>query len=117
MMKKAYAVLLVAACALPAVMGAQNATDAAKMLQIFSSPLKTDGGTFQVIILNDKTVEAIFGASPEMLVRCRGRDVETRPIAGTAGRGETGDDPVEDAWHQTATAALPRHRLMKLRRS
>jgi anthranilate synthase component 1 len=32
---------------------------------------------------------AIFGASPEMLVRCRGRDVETRPIAGTAGRGTT----------------------------
>ena len=32
---------------------------------------------------------AVFGASPEMLVRCRGRDVETRPIAGTAGRGAT----------------------------
>ena len=32
---------------------------------------------------------SIFGASPEMLVRCRGRDVETRPIAGTAGRGAT----------------------------
>ncbi len=32
---------------------------------------------------------AIFGASPEMLVRCRGRDAETRPIAGTAGRGAT----------------------------
>ena len=30
---------------------------------------------------------AIFGASPEMLVRCRGREVETRPIAGTARRG------------------------------
>ncbi len=30
----------------------------------------------------------VFGASPEMLVRCRGREVETRPIAGTAPRGE-----------------------------
>ena len=30
---------------------------------------------------------SVFGASPEMLVRCRGRDVETRPIAGTVGRG------------------------------
>jgi anthranilate synthase component I len=36
---------------------------------------------------------AIFGASPEMLVRCRGRDVLTRPIAGTIRRGTT---PVED---------------------
>jgi anthranilate synthase component 1 len=30
---------------------------------------------------------AIFGSSPEMLVRCRGRSVETRPIAGTVPRG------------------------------
>jgi anthranilate synthase component 1 len=36
---------------------------------------------------------AIFGASPEMLVRCRGREVETRPIAGTVGRGAS---PRED---------------------
>jgi anthranilate synthase component 1 len=32
---------------------------------------------------------SIFGASPEMLVRCRGREVEMRPIAGTARRGES----------------------------
>ena len=31
----------------------------------------------------------IFGASPEMLVRCRDAEVETRPIAGTARRGES----------------------------
>ena len=35
---------------------------------------------------------AVFGASPEMLVRCRGREVETRPIAGTARRGGTTAD-------------------------
>ena len=35
----------------------------------------------------------ILGSSPEMLVRCRGRQVETRPIAGTAPRGRT---PAED---------------------
>jgi anthranilate synthase component 1 len=36
---------------------------------------------------------AIFGASPEMLVKCRGRRVETRPIAGTARRGaDAGED-------------------------
>ena len=64
MMKKAFAVVVIAACALTAVMGAQSATDPSKMLQIFSAPIKTDGGTFQVIILNDRTIEAIFGNSP-----------------------------------------------------
>ncbi|MGH9399745.1 MAG: chorismate-binding protein, partial [Thermoanaerobaculia bacterium] len=37
-----------------------------------------------------ETREAVvFGSSPEMLVRCRGRSVETRPIAGTVPRGAT----------------------------
>ncbi|MEO7971078.1 MAG: anthranilate synthase component I family protein, partial [bacterium] len=36
--------------------------------------------------LNDET---ILGASPEMLVRCRGRQLEYRPIAGTRPRGAT----------------------------
>jgi anthranilate synthase component 1 len=35
----------------------------------------------------------LIGSSPEMLVRCVGRDVETRPIAGTRPRGK---DDVED---------------------
>ena len=35
---------------------------------------------------------AVFGASPEMLVRCRGRTAETRPIAGTIRRGKTPDE-------------------------
>ena len=33
--------------------------------------------------------EAIVGASPEMLVRCRGRQLDYRPIAGTRKRGST----------------------------
>lgn len=33
--------------------------------------------------------EAIIGASPEMLVRCRGEDIDYRPIAGTRPRGTT----------------------------
>ncbi len=37
--------------------------------------------------------EAIFGASPEMLVRCRGRELEYHPIAGTRPRGA---DDIED---------------------
>ena len=35
---------------------------------------------------------AIIGASPEMLVRSRGRDLEYRPIAGTRPRGKTAED-------------------------
>jgi anthranilate synthase component 1 len=35
----------------------------------------------------------VLGSSPEMLVRCRGREVETHPIAGTARRGAY---PLED---------------------
>jgi anthranilate synthase component I len=35
---------------------------------------------------------AIIGASPEMLVRCRGRRLEYRPIAGTRPRGKTADE-------------------------
>jgi anthranilate synthase component 1 len=38
---------------------------------------------------------AIFGASPEMLVRCRGRTAETRPIAGTIRRGKTAEEDDE----------------------
>ncbi len=33
--------------------------------------------------------DAIIGASPEMLVRCRGRQLDYRPIAGTRKRGAT----------------------------
>ena len=50
---------------------------------------------------------AIFGASPEMLVRCRGRDVETRPIAGTARRGATSR---EDRALAAALLADPKER-------
>jgi anthranilate synthase component 1 len=34
----------------------------------------------------------ILGSSPEMLVRCRGREIEMRPIAGTVSRGKTPED-------------------------
>jgi anthranilate synthase component 1 len=50
---------------------------------------------------------AIFGASPEMLVRCRGQEVETRPIAGTARRGTTGS---EDRALAAALLADPKER-------
>ena len=50
---------------------------------------------------------SILGSSPEMLVRCRGDRVETRPIAGTAPRGAT---PEEDARLAAALLADPKER-------
>lgn len=86
-MKKALAVLAVAACALPVVIGAQSATDPGKMLQIFSSPIKTDGGMFQVVILNDRTVEALFGTSPaKIALRTKARMTAVFFVQGTAGK-------------------------------
>ncbi len=50
---------------------------------------------------------SILGSSPEMLVRCRNREVETRPIAGTAPRGKT---PAEDDRLAAALLADPKER-------
>ncbi|MEP6802724.1 MAG: anthranilate synthase component I family protein [Acidobacteriota bacterium] len=50
---------------------------------------------------------SIFGASPEMLVRCRGGHAETRPIAGTAPRGAV---PAEDAELARRLLADPKER-------
>jgi anthranilate synthase component 1 len=50
---------------------------------------------------------SVLGSSPEMLVRCRGREVETRPIAGTIRRGADAD---EDARLAAALAADPKER-------
>ncbi len=38
---------------------------------------------------------AVVGASPEQLVRVSGRDIATRPIAGTRRRGRTGEEEVQ----------------------
>jgi hypothetical protein len=62
-MKKVLALLVVAACALPVFAGAQQA-DNAKMLQAFSAQARPDWGNLQVVLLNDRTVEALFGSSP-----------------------------------------------------
>ena len=50
---------------------------------------------------------SILGSSPEMLVRCRGRQVETRPIAGTAPRGASAE---EDAALAAKLLADPKER-------
>jgi hypothetical protein len=89
-MKKAFAISLLTACAVASLVSsiaAQSPTDPAKMLQIFSSPIKTDGGTFQVIILNDRTVDAIFGNSPaKAAFRTKARMVTVFFVQGTANK-------------------------------
>jgi len=62
-MKKVLALVVAAACALPVLAHAQQA-DNAKMLQAFSAQGRPDWGNLQVILLNDRTVEALFGTSP-----------------------------------------------------
>jgi len=49
----------------------------------------------------------ILGSSPEMLVRCRNQEVETRPIAGTVPRGKT---PAEDERLAASLLADPKER-------
>jgi anthranilate synthase component 1 len=50
---------------------------------------------------------SVLGSSPEMLVRCRAGEVETRPIAGTVPRGST---PKEDLALAAALLADPKER-------
>lgn len=89
-MKKAFVICLLTAfgaAALTSTMRAQSPTDPAKMLQIFSSPIKTDGGTFQVIILNDRTIDAIFGNSPaKAAFKTKARMVTVFFVQGTANK-------------------------------
>lgn len=49
----------------------------------------------------------LIGSSPEVLVKARGESVETRPIAGTRGRGKT---PEEDAYLTKELLADPKER-------
>lgn len=84
-MKKAFALAVLAVCTLPAGAGAQNAPDPAKMVQMFSAPLKLDGGNMQVIILNDRTVEALFPESPaKAALRTKGRMTTVLFVQGKA---------------------------------
>jgi len=56
-------------------------------LQIYRALRATNPSPYMYFFKLDK--EAIIGASPEMLVRCRGQRLEYRPIAGTRKRGAT----------------------------
>ncbi len=63
MNKHVVGLIAAAAFAMPVVAGSQQA-DAGKMMQMFSQSVRTDGGNLQIVILNDRTVDAIFGTSP-----------------------------------------------------
>jgi hypothetical protein len=85
-MKKVFALLVVAACALPVFAGAQQ-VDNAKMLQMFSANARPDWGTLQVVLLNDRTVEALFGASPaKAAFRSKARMTSVFFVQGTANK-------------------------------
>jgi len=76
--------MVLAALAVPGAAIAQNA-DPAKMVQIFSNPLKLEGANMQVVILNDRTVEALFPQSPaKAALRTKGRMTTLFLVQGTA---------------------------------
>ena len=85
-MKKVLTLVVVAACALPVLAGAQQG-DNAKMVQAFSAQGRADWGNVQVILLNDRTVEALFGTSPaKAAFRTKARMTTVFFIQGTANK-------------------------------
>ena len=62
----------------------------ADALEIYRALRITNPSPYMFFLSMDK--EVVLGASPEMLVRCRGRQLEYRPIAGTRARGATESD-------------------------
>ena len=85
-MKKVLALIVLAACALPVFVGAQQ-VDNAKMLQAFSAQGRADWGSLQVVLLNDRTVEALFGTSPaKAAFRTKARMTSVLFIQGTANK-------------------------------
>ncbi|RPI57265.1 MAG: hypothetical protein EHM55_02435 [Acidobacteria bacterium] len=85
-MKKVLALLVAAACALPVAIGAQTG-DNAKMVQMFSAQSRTGWGNLQVIVLNDRTVEALFGTSPaKAAFRTKARMTSVFFVQGTANK-------------------------------
>ena len=82
--------MLALVCGMPSMLvaqGAGGAADSGKMVQIFSAPIKTEGGEFTVVILNDRTIEALFGTSPaKAALRVRARMATILYIQGVAGK-------------------------------
>ncbi|HEX2475533.1 MAG TPA: hypothetical protein VHK01_12350 [Lacipirellulaceae bacterium] len=87
MAKKMMLVLfVVSACIVPVLAGAQQ-IDPARLLQMFSQSVRTDGGNLQIVILNDRTVDAVFGASPaKAAFRTKARMTSVFFVQGTANK-------------------------------
>jgi hypothetical protein len=102
-MKNVLILVAALAGAAPVVLVAQPPVDPIKMLQVFSAPVKTAGGDFTVTVMNDQTVEALFGTSPSKIaIRTRsrmatilfiqgvaGKDFDFKPIVTVVQKGET----------------------------
>jgi hypothetical protein len=84
-MKKVLVLLIASACTLPVVSGAQS--DNARMVQMFSSSVRADWGNLQIVLLNDRTVEALFGASAaKAAFRTKARMTSVFFVQGTANK-------------------------------
>lgn len=59
----------------------------ASPVNIYRAIRTIDPSSYMFLIMNGK--RALIGASPEMLVKCKGKELEYRPIAGTRKRGKT----------------------------
>src|SRR4029453_142515 len=85
-MKKALTLLVVSAFVLPVLAGAQQGENA-KNLEMFSAKARPDWGNLQVILLNDRTVDALFGSSPaKAAFRTKARMTSVFFIQGTANK-------------------------------
>ena len=84
-MKKSFVVLALALCAAPALLRAQPIADAQKMVQIFSAATENDTASYLAVVLNDRTIEALFPQSQAKLaLRTRARMTTVFFVEGTA---------------------------------
>jgi hypothetical protein len=86
-MKKAFALLVVLACAAPSLLVAQPNVDPSKILAAFSSTIRTAGGEFMITVLQDRTIDPLFGTSPSRFaIRARARMATILFIQGVASK-------------------------------
>ena len=89
MMKSILPLLVVAVCTLSTGVRAQL-VDSGKLIQKFSETVRTDGAQFQVILLNDRTIEALFPTSPaKAAFRSKARMTTVFFVQGTATKNFT----------------------------
>jgi hypothetical protein len=79
--------LAVLTLAMPSMAVAQLANEEAKAIQTFSSSIKSEGGPLQVILLTDRTIEALFPKSPSKVAfRTKARMAAVFWIQGVASK-------------------------------